>query len=146
MKTNRQTGFSLVEIVIALAVVSLGLIAVIGLIPQGTQAGRDAADNTLAATIAHDTLNTMRLTALTTWPPTAPPISYYDAQGTNSVNNFTTDPQDAYFHIVVTPTLSATIPNLYVVTAMITWPDKPGITVAPPNTNIFVTTIADYEH
>jgi uncharacterized protein (TIGR02598 family) len=146
MPKGAQMGFSLVEIMLALAVIAIGLVAVIGLIPQGIQASRDAADNTLAATIAHDTFNQMRQQSLIpagTWPPVSQTV-YYDALATNVINAVT-DPQDAYFRVVVTPQLSVSVQGLYVVTASVTWPAKPT-TVSPLNTNIFVTTIANYQH
>src|SRR6266850_1533954 len=138
----RQTGFSLVEVTLALAVMAIGLIAIIGMIPQGVQSSRDAADNTLVATIVHDTFNQMRLRALTGtgWPPSAQNV-YYDAAGTNIV---TTIP-DEYFHVVVTSQLSPSTPNLYVVAARVTWPDKSSMTVPPTSTNVFATQIANYQ-
>ena len=134
----RQTGFSLVEVTLALAIMAIGLIAIIGMIPQGVQSSRDAADNTLVATIAHDAFSEMRRQALTTWPPGLPDV-YYDAAGTN----IPTQPQDRYFHIKATSQAGA-VPNLLVVAATITWPDK-GTAVKPPNTNVFVTSIANYQ-
>jgi uncharacterized protein (TIGR02598 family) len=146
-RTDLAGGFSLIEVVLALAVISVGLIAVVGLIPQGIQSARDAADNTLAATIVQDTINTIRQQAVQTtggiWPP-AFPSTYYDAQGTNAIP--VTDVQDAYFHVFVNPQVSSSSGTLlYVVTTTITWPDKPGFTGAL-NSNVFVTTIANYQH
>jgi prepilin-type N-terminal cleavage/methylation domain-containing protein len=58
-------GFTLVEIVLAMAVAAIGLVAVLGLIPQGLQASRDAADNTISATLVHDIFSTIRTTPFT---------------------------------------------------------------------------------
>ncbi len=144
----RRSAFSLIEIVVALAVISIGLIAVVGLIPQGLQASRDAADSTLAATIVHDTLNELRVQALNAWPPTLPSASYpnypdiyYDGAGTNQVASPSSPSR--YFRVhIMTVTLSATL-----VTSMatVTWPDK-GVIVPALNTNYFYTTIANYQH
>jgi uncharacterized protein (TIGR02598 family) len=138
---GRQTGFSLVEVTLALAIMAIGLIAIIGMIPQGVQSSRGASDNTLVATIVHDTFNQMRLGALTGtgWPPSSQDV-YYDTLATNIVTTL----QDKYFHVVVTPLLSPSIPNLYIVTTTITWPDK-SATSRPINTNVFVTQIANYQ-
>jgi len=53
-------AFSLIEVVLALAVAAIGLTAILGLLPQGLQASRDAADNTISATIVHDVFSTIR--------------------------------------------------------------------------------------
>jgi hypothetical protein len=55
----------MVEIVLALAVAAIGLVAILGLLPQGLQASRDAADNTISATLAQDIFTTIRTTPFT---------------------------------------------------------------------------------
>jgi hypothetical protein len=118
---------------------AIGLIAIIGMIPQGVQSSRAAADNTLVATIVHDTFNDIRRKALSPpWPPSLPDV-YYDAAGTN----IPTQPQDRYFHIKVT-SQPGSVPNLLVITATLTWPDK-GTAVSPLNSSVFVTQIANYQ-
>jgi uncharacterized protein (TIGR02598 family) len=140
-KPKAANGFSLMEVTLAVAVVAIGLIAILGLIPQGVQSSRDAADNTLAATIVQDTFNDLRTRALGgSWPPAAVNI-YYDAVGTNSFLATSTS-LDRYFHVVATPVLSASTPDLYVVTATISWP---ATSASPLNTNVFVTQIARYQ-
>jgi type II secretory pathway pseudopilin PulG len=130
----------LIEIMVALVVIAVGLIAIVGLIPQGIQSSRDASDNTIAASIAHDTFNVVRRLALVPpWPPLTPPTTvhyYYDVAATNPV----TAP-NAYYDIQVTPQLSASQPNLMVVTAAVRWPAKS----ASPNSLVFVTEIANYQ-
>jgi uncharacterized protein (TIGR02598 family) len=133
-----RSGFSLIEIMVALVVIAVGLIAIVGLIPQGIQSSRSAADNTLSATIVHDTFNELRRLALVNpWPPLAPPAQdiYYDVTGTNG----NPVPSDRYYHILLTPQAT---PTLLVVTAVVTWPAK---SAAPANTNVFVTEIANYQ-
>jgi uncharacterized protein (TIGR02598 family) len=140
----------LVEIMIALAVVAIGLIAIVGLIPQGVQSAHDAADNTIASTIVQDTFNQLRLFASapsTSWSPTPtwpatlyPADSYYDVNGTN-IN--TTMPTAATYydvHLVMQSTS-----NPVTVVAMVMWPVKTGVT-APLNTNTFFTVIGNYQH
>ena len=56
---SRRSGFSLVEIVISMAIIATGMIAIIGLIPVGLQASRDATVRTITAIIlenVHDQL------------------------------------------------------------------------------------------
>ncbi|MGD1020536.1 MAG: prepilin-type N-terminal cleavage/methylation domain-containing protein [Verrucomicrobiia bacterium] len=138
-------GFSLIEVVIALAVISVGLIAIVGLIPQGIQSARDAGDNTLAATIVQDTLNAIRQQALTTWPPFSTQLSYYyDATGTTQLNT-TVSTADTYYEVHLPPPQSSANGNLLTVTAIVWWPVKTGVT-APLNTNTYVTLIANYQH
>jgi uncharacterized protein (TIGR02598 family) len=146
-KVNRA-GFSLIEIMLALAVIAIGLIAIVGLIPRGVQASRDAADNTLAATIAHDTFNGIRLQAQKAWPPTTlsdPPLLLtgpqdicYDAAGTNQVDCITS--ADRYFHVHLVPQSPSAA--LLTVSATITWSAKSTL---PANTNFFSTQIANYQ-
>ena len=140
-RTTTEAGFSLIEIMLALAVIAIGLIAVVGLIPQGVQASRDAADNTLAATIAHDTFNYLRQQALQSpWPPTLTANTWYDAAATNG----TTASASANTYFQVHLAASASTPNMLTVVATVTWPVKSASAV-PPNTNIFVTSIANYQ-
>jgi uncharacterized protein (TIGR02598 family) len=140
MRAGRQEGFSLVEIMLALAIMAIGLIAIIGLIPQGVQSGRGAVDNTLAATVAHDTFNDLRRQLIATpWPPsTAPQDICYDAVATNQLPDCTT--VDRYFHIHLTSQLVS--PALLAVAATVTWPAKSAV---PQNTNVFFTQIANYQ-
>ena len=134
-RTNTRSGFSLIEIMVALVVIAVGLIAIVGLIPQGVKSSRSAADNTLVATIVHDTFNQMRIT----WPPATVNV-YYDATGLNSFPFGSVSP-DRHFHVVATAAVSPTMPQLYTVTAVVTWPAK---ALAPANTNIFFTQMANY--
>ncbi|MGO9526393.1 MAG: prepilin-type N-terminal cleavage/methylation domain-containing protein [Verrucomicrobiia bacterium] len=138
--TGRRSGFSLVEIMISLGVIAIGLIAVVGLIPQGVQSARDAADNTLAATIAQDTFNQIRAQALIAWPPTVQANYYYDAAGTNEFNSVGTL---TFYQVQLTTAQPSA--NLLTLSAMIMWPVNPS-TVRPLNTNFFFTAIANYQH
>jgi type IV pilus modification protein PilV len=160
MRINRQTrtraGFSLVEIMVALVVISVGLIAIVGLIPQGIQASRSAADNTIVATIVHDVFNTMRCQPFTTVNLTAygfgtynlknasllpAPTAFFDQAGFTP----TTPPADNYYKVVLKFQPHATLP-LSLVTATVSWPAK-SLTVpaTPLNTQVFFTQIANYQ-
>ena len=140
LQSDAETGFSLIEVALALAIMAIGLMAIIGLIPHGVQASRDAADNTLVATIAHDTFNVIRRQALTLpWPPLgAPQDVYYDAAGTNQ---FPAPSAGTYFHVHLVPLAT---PTLLTITATVTWPEK-SLTAKPPDTNVFFTSIANYQ-
>lgn len=142
-RARSHQGFSLIEIVITLAVISVGLLAVVGLIPQGVQSARDAADNTLAATIVQDTFSTLRQQALEstfTWSSlSAIPDIYYDAGGTNS---YSAASANTYYRVHFGTLYTA---NLVTIAATVMWPATAS-TVYPLNTNIFVTSIANYQH
>ena len=132
---------------LALAVVAIGLVAVIGLIPQGIQASRDAADNTLAATIMQDTFNLLRQQALEpsfNWSSLSGVQNYYyDATGTNQIAT-ATPTADTYYDVNLV--FKQATPNYYVtVAATVMWPVKTGVTKSL-NTNSFVTVIANYQH
>jgi uncharacterized protein (TIGR02598 family) len=150
-QAGAQAGFSLIEIMLALAVVAIGLIAVIGLIPRGVQASRDAADNTLAATIALDVFNSIRSQPfnnvinvgpgplnLNTFP--GPVTLNYDSSGnpTNALD---------YYRVIVTfqPQTGLAPPlglPLSWVTATVLCPGKSS----SPSTNVFATQIANYQN
>lgn len=69
MKMNNRHAFSLVEVCIALGVVSFSLIAVLGLIPVGLQTSKTATDQTAAASIMaaiHSDLRTMTSPSMST--------------------------------------------------------------------------------
>lgn len=62
MKTTRhnKSGFSLVEVALALLVVSVGLIAAVGMLPGGLDNSKKATDETQQALLADYVLNTFR--------------------------------------------------------------------------------------
>ena len=135
MKGNQ--GFTLIEVMVALVVVTIGIIAILGLIPVGLQSARNAADMTLIATIAQDTFSYMRIRATQNWPPNHID-RYFDADGFDS----TPTSPSRYFHITVNPKqliLNGVPMELYETDAIITWP---ALSAHPMNTNTFVTEIA----
>ncbi len=62
MRNHFRNGdaFTLVEVMLALAIVSIGLIAILGLLPTGLRSARDAADNTISATVVQDSFSLLR--------------------------------------------------------------------------------------
>jgi uncharacterized protein (TIGR02598 family) len=77
---DRQSAFSLVEVVLALGVISFAIVAILGVIPIGLQTSHSAQDETRAAQIAQTVLNTMageaqtKFTAVLLPLPSAPTI------------------------------------------------------------------------
>jgi len=65
MKADTVSGFSLVEICLALLVVTLGLLAVFGLFPSGLQANESSTADTRIALFAERVFDGMRANTLT---------------------------------------------------------------------------------
>ena len=63
---GRKGAFTLIEVVLAVAIASIGIIAILGLLPNAIQSSRDATDNTLSATIAQDVFANIRSQPLNT--------------------------------------------------------------------------------
>lgn len=58
--SKKQRAFSLVEVTLAIGVIAFGVIAIVGLMPVGIQASKDAADDTRTSVIAQDAWNRTR--------------------------------------------------------------------------------------
>jgi len=76
-KHRRQTGFSLVEVLITLVIMSVGMLGIAGLYVQGMQAGRTSMFRHHAVTLAGDVADRIRAN------PTAA-AAYTDADGANN--------------------------------------------------------------
>lgn len=93
-------GFSLVEIILALAVVSIGMVGILALFPLGLDATRQATDATEAATIASEQ------------------ITYYQQATLNSINyigspiidSITTNIAGCFYTIVISGTVTSCSP------------------------------------
>ena len=169
-RKQSDNAFSLIEVVLALAVSAIGLVAILGLLPQGLQASRDAADNTISATIVHDIFSTLRAS------PFLNATNVYSLGFTNEVNGVLTGPtppvpcnlqtyslpsfgqgavayfdkagftpatrQDWYYKVTLN-FQPETVPlaTVSMVMATVVWP---ALSASPINTNIFVTKVAQY--
>ncbi len=143
-----SAGFSLVEVVLALAVVAVGLITIIGLFPQGLSSARRAMDDSLSAMVAQDVIAERRILiqngGATIGNTTAEPPRWYAAEGTNLLGAASS--ANAMYKCEIVATLIN--PNLEETQVCIYWPwySTATTTKTPPpaNTNIFVTRIARY--
>jgi len=142
MKRKAIQAFTLVEVALALAITTFGIVAVLGLLPGGLTAARNAADSTITATIVQDMFSTLRqqsFTNTTLWGLNyslanagSATSSYFDQAG-NQTN------ASSYYQITVTNLSVST--SMTMVKATVVWPAQ---SVAPINTNVYTTTIAKY--
>jgi prepilin-type N-terminal cleavage/methylation domain-containing protein len=154
-----RRGFTMIEVVVALAVMSVGILAILGLLPTALQSSRDAADNTLAATIVQDAFSNLRsypfgaavvcdacgpgntpltknlATFDTTLPGVRPVTNLYDQAG------FSANWPDAYYAVMLDYQPRTPL-ALSRVTATVVWPAK---SAAPINKNVFITNVAQYD-
>lgn len=77
---THRAGFTLTEIVLALAVIATAFIAVLGLLPTGLDASRQAADSTVVATILEDLHNRLQGQPLKTGAASFSP-AFFDDHG-----------------------------------------------------------------
>ncbi|MFA6243044.1 MAG: prepilin-type N-terminal cleavage/methylation domain-containing protein [Candidatus Hydrogenedentales bacterium] len=61
---NERVGFSLVEVLVSMAVLAVGIVAVTRLFPQGLRATRVAQERTIAAELADSNLARMRMSGM----------------------------------------------------------------------------------
>jgi uncharacterized protein (TIGR02598 family) len=150
-------AFTLVEVMIAVAVVTMGIVAVLGLIPVSLKSARDAADNTLAATIVQDIFTGVRSTFMTystnTMSSTSVDLStipsgtvrsdtlYFDIAG----NQINAAGPDSYYEVDLTYVRQYDLPTLYRATAVVTWPaHASGVTPSSLPGSTFVTEVARF--
>ena len=84
LNCRRQSGFSLVEVLIALVIMSVGMLGIAGLYVQGMQAGRTSMFRHHAVTLAGDVADRIRAN------PTAGVAYNHAANATGANNNCVT--------------------------------------------------------
>jgi uncharacterized protein (TIGR02598 family) len=138
--SGKKRGFSLAEVVIALGVITVGIIAVLGVFPTALQTGHSAQDETRAAHVAQSVFGSLvagaqsRFTAVPL-PPTSvtidltashpsptPPALYADNYGT-----LTSSVTDAAYAIFIytnnaPPGFTTVPPTANQVTVRVAWP------------------------
>lgn len=60
IRPSKKSGFSLIEVALALLVVSIGLVATVGMLPGGLENSKKASDDTQSALFADYVLNSLR--------------------------------------------------------------------------------------
>ena len=162
--SSARSAFSLVEVAVAVAVIAIGLLVVIGLFPQGLQSARNAADNTLSATIVQNMFGQLRNGDFIINICTDPSYPFYQCPSPVALNlsvspgkqSFSFDQEGlltngpAYYQVnlqwVAMPVNLPWVvisPDLMLVQATVVWP---AYLASPPpiNTNIFITEVARY--
>lgn len=143
---RREQAFSLVEVVLAIAIIAIGLVAILGLFPQGLTSGQNASDDSLVAVIAQDVI-TRRKIDIQGNPAilgTSPGDSWFLPDGSETSAG---SANTARYKCKVICAPVAGIANLESTRVEIVWPwFKPaGDGYSPLSTNVFVTEIAAYQ-
>ena len=141
-----NSAFTLIEVMLAISIAAIGIIAILGLLPGAIQSGRDAADNTLSATIAQDIFSNIR----------SQPLSAVDfGDGSGPIHNVTnsgtltfyydstgnpTNVGAAYYKILFSSQQQATLP-LWNLQVAIIWPALAKIAT----TNTFISNLTSYD-
>lgn len=153
-KLTAAAGFSLIEITLALAIAAVGMIAILGLLPQGIQASRDAADSTMAATIVQDMFSQARALPFTQAgnfftqkvnlsTQTTGQEEYFDQDGFLTLGLVK---GKSYYKIRIDYDPQGSLPATTTkITARVIWRINPQTGVGGQNTNTFVTQISYYD-
>jgi len=84
LRLSRLRGFSLVEIVLAIGIVSFAMVAILGLVPVGLNTYRDAMNFSVESAIAQRLAGDIQRTEFANQPAT-PSVFYFDDQGINAI-------------------------------------------------------------
>jgi len=147
---HATSAFSLIEVVLALSIVAVGLITIMGLFPQGLNSAKSAADDSLCAMVAQDTIAERRIDlqkgSSSVGAASIPP-RWFTSSG-QEIFVPPDIPTNAMFKCQIAALPFPGYPNLEQTQIQILWPwynASPSTkTPSPPNTNTFVTEIAKY--
>ncbi len=107
-RRSRTKAFSLVEIVLAIGIVSFAFVAIFGLLPVGMTTFRQAMDTTVSSQIVQRVVNEAQQTDFSTLTANAgtPQLRYFDEQG-----NEVPSQNDYIYTVQVTVTPKTALPN-----------------------------------
>lgn len=135
----KRAGFTLTEIVIAIAIIATAMVAILGLVPAGLNASRDAADSTIIASIFEDLNNRLKGQPLRQGPAAFSP-AYFDANG----RSISADPENPNWRANATYRADVVIldweaqpqdtSSLRPVKIALSWPVRPTDNPAQPAT------------
>lgn len=131
----RCRGFTLTEVVLAIGIISFGIVAVIGLLSVSLEASRESSDDTRLAAMTTLVIDRLRSRPFADLPP-AESITF-DIDG----NEVSPAPGsgDAYYDcdVVLIPAPGALSTHLKRVEVRFSWPD--GVTPAPNERTVHAT-------
>jgi len=131
----RGAAFSLVEIVLAIGIVSFALLGMMGLVSVSFQSERSSASDTDLAALSQQVFSSLRSRPFTNLSDTN---YFFDADG-----SLTTNSAGAVYECAVTMAADPSLPAGSFKNARLqfTWPVS---AVTRPNTNVFLGGIANY--
>ena len=132
-KRRSLASFSLVEVAIALGIVTFAIVSLFGLLVVGMQANRASQGDTALALASKYVLSSLRTTNV--WP--ASQTIYFDYQGV--ATNISRQPT---FYTNITTTAASTTANLTTVVMTFTWPGQTNKT--GPYAHVFSSTLSGY--
>lgn len=133
MKSRR--AFSLIEVTIAVGIVAFVLVAILGLVPVGMQAAREAMDDTRTSLIAQDAAHWAQALLRAAGTPPASPQAvtrWYDEQGHRRPDPAAWPDAKAFYRVDVRYGPLAAYPahvdaaSLQAATVSIAWPVDPA--------------------
>lgn len=161
---RNRSGFTLVEVTLAIAVALIGIVGVLALLPQGMQSARSAVDSTISATLVQDIFsqlhiapyndivicietntcaNSVKLNLTQTQLPANPKMLFFDQTG--AIVNTATVTSDTYYQMNLSyqpqQNLQQQNLSLSLVTATVIWP---ALSLHPANTNSYTTLVTWY--
>lgn len=105
-RTAHHSGFSLVELVLAIGIVSFAFVSLFALLPAGLTTFRKTMDTTIGSQIVHRIINEAQQTDYTTLINTPTLDRYFDDQG-NEVNSL----DNSIYTVEVSITAPTPLPN-----------------------------------
>jgi uncharacterized protein (TIGR02598 family) len=102
----RPAGFSLIELVLAIGIVSFAFVSLLALLPAGVTIFRDTMDTTIGSQIVHRVINEQQQTDYPTLVAAPTTERYFDDQG-NEVESL----DDSIYTVEITVTAPTSLPN-----------------------------------
>ncbi len=105
-RTSHRSGFSLVELVLAIGIVSFAFVSLFALLPAGLTTFRQTMDTTIGSQIVHRIINEAQQTDYPTLVATPTLDRYFDDQG-NEVDSL----DNSIYTVEVSVTAPTSLPN-----------------------------------